>query len=110
MFWPSLALILTIDRKLNDIWRVRQSRPLTQRILVYWALITLGPLLFGVSISFTGQLFDATFGLGHDPTLLGMLFYTLASIAVTTGGYTLLYMIVPHRSVSLRDAVLTCDV
>ncbi|MFN3496419.1 MAG: YihY family inner membrane protein, partial [Hydrogenophaga sp.] len=31
----ALALILTIDRKLNDIWRVRQSRSLTQRVLVY---------------------------------------------------------------------------
>jgi membrane protein len=33
----ALALVLTIDRKLNDIWRVRRPRPLTQRVLVYWA-------------------------------------------------------------------------
>ncbi len=93
-----------IERAFNRIWSVRQPRPLAQRILVYWALITLGPVLFGVSISFTTQLFNATGGLGQDATVFGMLFFTLASVAVTTGGYTLLYMIVPHRKVSLGDA------
>jgi membrane protein len=46
----ALALILTIDRTLNRIWRVRRSRPLGQRVLIYWAAITLGPLLLGASL------------------------------------------------------------
>jgi membrane protein len=33
----ALALMLTIDRTLNGIWRVRRPRPLAQRVLVYWA-------------------------------------------------------------------------
>ena len=41
----ALALVLTIDRTLNSIWRVRAPRPLAQRVLIYWAVITLGPLL-----------------------------------------------------------------
>ncbi|MDP3833638.1 MAG: YihY family inner membrane protein, partial [Hydrogenophaga sp.] len=49
----ALALILTIDRKLNDIWRVRQPRSLTQRVLVYWAVLTLGPLLLAGSLTVT---------------------------------------------------------
>jgi membrane protein len=47
----ALALVLTIDRTLNRIWRVRQPRPIGQRILVYWAGITLGPLVLGLSLS-----------------------------------------------------------
>src|SRR4051795_9035771 len=39
----AFALVLTIDRTLNNIWRVRRPRPLGQRILIYWAVITLGP-------------------------------------------------------------------
>jgi membrane protein len=49
----ALALMLTIDRTLNGIWRVRRPRPIAQRILVYWAAATLGPLLLGVSLSLT---------------------------------------------------------
>ena len=47
----ALALVLTIDRTLNRIWRVRRERPIGQRILVYWAGLTLGPLVLGVSLS-----------------------------------------------------------
>jgi membrane protein len=49
----ALALVLTIDRTLNAIWRVRQPRPLGQRVLVYWAALTLGPLALGVSLTLT---------------------------------------------------------
>jgi membrane protein len=49
----ALALVLTIDRTLNAIWRVRRPRPLAQRVLVYWAALTLGPLALGVSLTLT---------------------------------------------------------
>ncbi|MEI8326270.1 MAG: YihY family inner membrane protein, partial [Betaproteobacteria bacterium] len=49
----AISLILTIDRTLNAIWRVRRARPLAQRVLVYWGVLTLGPLLLagGLAIS-----------------------------------------------------------
>lgn len=47
----SVMLLLTIDRTLNAIWRVRQRRSLTQRVMVYWAALTLGPLVLGVSLT-----------------------------------------------------------
>lgn len=49
----ALALVLTMDRTLNAIWRVRQPRHLGQRVLVYWAALTLGPLALGISLSIT---------------------------------------------------------
>jgi len=103
LLFTTSATMNLIERVLNQIWSVRQPRPLTQRLLVYWALLSLGPLLFGLSITFTSQLVDAA-GLGRDPTLVGAVLYTLASLGVTTGGYTLLYMVVPNRPVALRDA------
>ena len=47
----ALATMLTIDRTLNAIWRVRKPRPIAQRVLVYWAALTLGPLVIGISLS-----------------------------------------------------------
>ena len=47
----AIALILTIDRTLNNIWRVRTPRPLAQRVLIYWAAITLGPLVLALSLT-----------------------------------------------------------
>src|SRR5437763_3882152 len=48
LIMATLALVLTIDRTLNRIWRVRTARPLGQRVLIYWAAITLGPLVLAV--------------------------------------------------------------
>lgn len=59
----ALSMMLTIDRTLNGIWRVRQPRPLAQRVLVYWAALTLGPLAVGVSLTVTSYAVSASKGL-----------------------------------------------
>jgi membrane protein len=101
----SAAMIGTIERAFNQIWRVKQPRPLVQRVLVYWALVTLGPLAFGISLTLTSQLFTATNGLTTAMPMVGALFYTGVSVALTTAAYALLYLTVPHRHVDWRDAV-----
>lgn len=62
LVFTALALMLTIDRTLNSIWRVRKPRPIAQRILVYWGAATLGPLLLGVSLSLTSYAVSASRG------------------------------------------------
>lgn len=104
LIFTTAATMSLIERVFNQIWGVRQPRPWTQRLLVYWALLTLGPILFGASLSFTSQLVDVTGGLERDASVLATLAFTLASIAVTAGGYTLLYVAVPNRHVAWRDA------
>lgn len=59
----ALALMLTIDRTLNAIWRVQRPRPMAQRVLVYWAALTLGPLLLGGSLTLTSYAISAGEGL-----------------------------------------------
>lgn len=101
----AVATMAMIDRTFNQIWRVKRTRPLTQRILVYWAIVTLGPLLIGVSISFSSYLFIPTRGLFGGVPFIGVMLYTVISILLTTGAFTLLYVTVPNRSVAWRDAV-----
>lgn len=74
----ALSLMLTIDRTLNGIWRVRKPRPIAQRVLVYWAAATLGPLLLGVSLTLTSYAMTASRGLvGSLPAPVSFLFNTL---------------------------------
>lgn len=101
----ALALVLTIDRKLNDIWRVRRQRPLTQRVLMYWALLTLGPLLLGGSISLASYAVSASKGLvsalpGGLRLVLDALEFVLLS-----AGLVLLYRFVPHTTVQWQHAM-----
>jgi membrane protein len=105
LLFTSTAMMAMVERAFNQIWRVRRTRPLAQRVLMYWALLTLGPLLFGLSLTVTSQLFMATNDFVRAVPVLGALFYTLVSIALATGAYTLLYIAVPNRFVDWRDAV-----
>lgn len=101
----ALALMLTIDRTLNEIWRVRRPRPIAQRVLVYWAAITLGPLALGVSLSMSSYAISASKGLvGTMPDtvnlLLNIVEFGLQVVAVTG-----LFHYVPNTDVRWRHAL-----
>jgi membrane protein len=85
----ALALMFTIDRTLNGIWRVPRPRPLAQRVLVYWAALTLGPLLLGASLSLTSYALSASRGLvdalpGAVALLIDALEFGLLAAGVAT--------------------------
>ncbi|MFM6985619.1 MAG: YihY family inner membrane protein [Hydrogenophaga sp.] len=102
----ALALILTIDRKLNDIWRVRTSRPLAQRILVYWAVLTLGPLLLAASLSVTSYVLSASRGMVS--AVPGGVRFLLDAVqfGLFLGGIAALYKYVPNTRVRWRHALV----
>jgi membrane protein len=104
LIFTSIAMMNLIERVFNRIWRVRGERRWSKRILVYWAIITLGPLLIGVSLTLSSQVFMATSTLVGDVPVLGALIYTILSLALTTAGFTLLYVAVPNRDVDWQDA------
>lgn len=100
----ALALILTIDRTLNNIWRVRRPRPLAQRVLVYWAVLTLGPLLLGASLATTSYVVSASKGVvGTLPGGIRVLLDVLEFV-VLAGGMAALYRYVPNTLVRWRHA------
>jgi membrane protein len=102
----ALALILTIDRKLNDVWRVRQPRSFTQRVLVYWAVLTLGPLLLAGSLAVTSYALGASGGsMTRLPAPLRLLFDSVQLVLVT-GGLAALYRYVPNTRVRWSHALL----
>ena len=104
LIFTSVAMMGLIERVFNRIWRVRQQRRWSKRLLVYWAIVTLGPLLVGVSLTVTSRVFMATSGVVGAVPFLGTVFYTLVSIGLTMLAFTLLYIAVPNRDVEWRDA------
>jgi len=100
----ALALVLTIDRTLNAIWRVRTQRSLGHRLLVYWTGLTLGPLALGFSLSLTPLALGTSNGfVGQLPggltLLLDMLEFCLLAAAMAG-----LFHYAPHTAVRWRHA------
>ncbi len=101
----ALMLMLTIDRTLNAIWRVRTPRPMAQRVLVYWAAATLGPLLLGVSLTLTSYALSVSKGFvdampGGVSVLLDVI-----EFALFTAGVAGLFHYVPNTHVRWRHAL-----
>ena len=101
----ALALMMTIDRALNAIWRVRRPRSIAQRVLIYWAALTLGPLLLGISLSFTAAALTATKGLvAALPGGMALLF-DLVEFGLLAAGTAGLFHYVPNTEVRWRHAI-----
>jgi len=108
----AVMLLWTIEATLNQIWRVETPRSIGVRVLIYWTVLTMGPLLLGASFVMTSGTFTTIsqwardgFGMARTedalPTL-GM-FFALLTQSLT---FTLLFKIVPARPVRLRDATV----
>ena len=100
----ALALVLTIDRTLNSIWRVRRPRPLGQRVLVYWAVMTLGPLLLGASLSISSYLISASRGLVTAMPGAVQLLLDFIQFLLLAAGLAALYRYVPNTPVKRGHA------
>ncbi|MEM7446066.1 MAG: YihY family inner membrane protein [Pseudomonadota bacterium] len=100
----SILMLATIESSFNAIWRARESRSWLIRLLTFWAVLTLTPLLFGASLSLGTRLLNETRGVGGGPFIdtVAVVLPVLLQIA----GFALLYWIIPNRSVRWRDAAI----
>ncbi|NLA88695.1 MAG: YihY family inner membrane protein [Alcaligenaceae bacterium] len=104
LFVTSILLMMTIEDSLNQIFQVRKPRSLLQRILVYWAVLSIGPFALALSLWASATAVQQTvlgeFSLVQRTTsfLLPMMFTGLL--------VSLLYYIVPNRRIKFRDALV----
>lgn len=102
----AMWMMLTIDNAFHRIFRASRKRNLVQRVLVYWAVITLAPLLVGASLSLTSWLNGLSTGYGRQFPAWGMGVLKVFSVMLTCAAFTLLFRVVPNRFVPLRHAVI----
>lgn len=102
----SVATLMTIESAFNTIWRVPRPRPLAQRVLIYWSLLTLGPLFFGVSLSISSYVFTQSMSLVSTlpPGVASVL--GLIPLALTSIVFMLMYLYLPNCKVDWRDALV----
>ena len=102
IIWAALALLSTIERAFNNIWRVGRGRSFLHRIINYWAFLTLGPLLLGVGIYITTRF--ALVG-QIQQTILSNVAPKVLSYIVATVAFFLLYFVLPNTKVRARPAI-----
>ena len=103
----AIALLLTIEGQLNLIFHVTKPRPIVMRVLIFWAVMTVGPFLLGIGLSLFGY-FSAIPALTETPggsflaLLLGQFFPSILTWIVIT----IIFLLLPNRRIHLKDAMI----
>jgi len=101
----AVMLMLTIDNTINRIFRVQRRRTVLQNVLMYWAVLSLGPVLIGASLTITSYVMGASLGFLHpdDPVSLAL---RALPFVLTCAALILVYGIVPARRVEWKHAIV----
>jgi membrane protein len=98
----ALLLMVRIESAFNRIWRVDRNRTVTSRVVMYWAILTLGPLLIAATVALSAQkLFGASGFLGELPSWMN----STGIFLLTWLLFALFFLVVPNRRVGIRNAL-----
>jgi membrane protein len=100
-------MIKNIESTFNRIWGVAEARRGLNNFLLYWAILSLGPLLLGAGIAVSTYLLSLRFfSNNYDPTGIVPLVLRYSPWLLTTAAFTLLFAAVPNCKVPLRNAFI----
>ncbi len=102
----ALMLMSNIDKAFNTIWHVRRKRSPVAKFTVYWAILSLGPILIAFSVGVTSYLVSIPlFSDGETVMLVRSRLLDVMPVMISALAFTLLYALVPYRNVPLRHAL-----
>jgi membrane protein len=100
----SIMLMMTIEKALNQIFQIKKPRPLLQRILIYWAILSLGPFALALSLWASATVLQET--IGSEFSFLKSFLSFVVPVLFSGFLMSLLYFIVPNRRINFRDAMV----
>jgi membrane protein len=103
----AIQMMMSIEQSFNDIWGVAQGRPIWQKVVYYWAAITLGPLLLVLALAFTGTMEFSQFlsRITILPWLQKAVLFLMPFIVLWIG-FGLMYALMPNTRVTWRAAFI----
>ncbi|KYZ88197.1 hypothetical protein A3Q32_02040 [Alcanivorax sp. KX64203] len=103
----SVLMLRTIEQSLNRIWRIGKPRKGLTSLMMYWAVLSLGPILLGAGLGISSYLTSVSLVTDTVAYLGGDRFWLRAlPVVMTTGLLSLLYIVVPNTSVPIRQGIL----
>ncbi|WP_454254759.1 YihY family inner membrane protein [Pseudomonas sp. Marseille-Q8238] len=102
----AFMMLLNIEKAFNTIWRVRQPRRGVQRFLLYWAILSLGPLLLGVGFAVSTYITSLALLAGPNALIGAKTLLGFAPLLSSVAAFTLIYATVPNTRVPLRHALI----
>ncbi|WP_432787199.1 hypothetical protein AAEX37_01292 [Oligella sp. MSHR50489EDL] len=104
LFVTSILLMMTIEDALNQIFQIKKPRPLFQRILVFWAILSVGPFALALSLWASAIFLQQNIVAGFS--LLKSVFSFIVPVIFSGFLMSFFYFVVPNRRIKFRDAMV----
>ncbi|MAC47208.1 YihY family inner membrane protein [Oceanospirillum beijerinckii] len=103
----SVLMMSAIEKAFNQIWSVEGARKGVNSFLLYWAVLTLGPILIGAGFGFSSYVLSHKLFLSATDTL-GIHTLVLQSLPIGTSSlaFMMLYLFVPNCKVRWQHALV----
>lgn len=102
LFVTAILVMVTIEGAMNKIWRVSSARKGVTAFLLYWSILSLGPIFLGLSLAASSYIISIPFLKEQQTPLILSLLPFLLSLT----GFTFLYLIVPNRPIQFQHGFL----
>ncbi|MDG4719107.1 MULTISPECIES: YihY family inner membrane protein [Thalassospira] len=103
----AIMLLGAIEGAMNDVFRVTSPRKFLSRLVVFWTLLTIGPMLLGLSLSLASYIFAMRHMVGGEALgeHIGQLTF-LAPFFLSAAAFSLLFIGMPNRAIEIRDGAV----
>lgn len=103
----SYLMLTNIEQAFNNIWGTVGSRRGLSSFLLYWGILSLGPLLLGIGLIMHTYLLSFELLVGEIDVLgITARIFGILPLVFTWAAFTLLFIAVPNCKVSTRYAVI----
>jgi len=101
----AMALLLTVENALNQIWQVKKGRPFFKRVGLYLLMLAIGPPVLGASLWATSYVLSASTGLIDTLPPSVKFVLDLGPVILSALALTTVFYFVPNTKVRRRDAI-----
>lgn len=106
LIFVAITMLSRVEETFNDIWGVTRGRNWFVRIIQYWAVISLGPLLLASALGLaSGPYLQTTRSTIGEMPFFGSLFFKLLPLVMLWLTFALLYQLVPNTKVRFSAAL-----
>ncbi|MER3546592.1 MAG: hypothetical protein C4338_02915 [Rhodanobacteraceae bacterium] len=100
----ALMMMASIEDRFNRIWRVQTARSRGSRLLLYWAALTIGPLLIAAALALLSRVVPISSQSNAQPLPWTQSLLALLPFALTWLVLLAMYILIPNRTVAFRHA------
>ena len=104
LFITALMMMRTIDKSFNHIWKLKKEQSKVRTFLVYWAVLTLGPIALGASIVITSYINSLPI-INEVVAENSVWFKNILPLLMASIAFTVMYYVIPNRKILIKHAL-----